>query len=117
MAMTTVTLSKPITAHGEEVSELVLRTPVTKEVIEIGQPMLIIFGDDGKSTGIEIRQRVVAKWISKLAAIPMSSVEALSLNDYSRCTAVVMGFFGSGDGETEANDSPIAPLKSPTSGE
>jgi hypothetical protein len=99
MNAVTVRLNKPIAAHGEEVTELALREPVTKEVIEIGQPMLIIVGDEGKSTGIEIRQRVVAKWISKLAAIPMSSVEALSLGDYSRCTAVVMGFFGGGDGE------------------
>lgn len=115
--MMIVTLNKPISAHGEQIAELTLREPVTKEVIEIGQPMLIIIGDEGKSTGIEIRQRVVARWISKLAGIPMSSVEALSIGDFSRCTAVVMGFFGNGDGETESSDMPTASSKSPTSGE
>ena len=115
--MITIQLKKPIKAHGEEVSEITLREPVTKEVIEIGQPMLIIVGDEGKSTGIEIRQRVVARWVSKLAGIPMSSVEALSLGDYSRCTAAVMGFFGDGDGETGSNDSPTVSSTSPTSGE
>lgn len=115
--MITIQLKRPVTAHGEQVSEITLREPVTKEVIEIGQPMLIVVGEDGKSTGIEIRQRVVARWVSKLAGIPMSSVEALGLGDYSRCTAVVMGFFGDGDGETASSDSPTGSSTSPTSGE
>lgn len=96
----TVPLAKAIKAHGEEVSELSFREPTTKDVIEIGLPTLIIPGDDGQSTGVEIRQKVVARYISRLAAIPMGSVEALSLSDFSHCTAAVMGFFGQGDGET-----------------
>lgn len=98
--MSTVALSKPITAHGEEVSELTFREPKTEDVIEIGLPHLIIPGADGQSTGIEIRQPVVARYISKLAAIPMGSVKSLSLKDFSLCTAVVMGFFGESDGDT-----------------
>jgi hypothetical protein len=96
----TVPLSKPIKAHGDEVSELTLREPTTKDVIELGLPTLIIPGADGQSTGIEIRQPVVARYVMRLAAIPMGSVEALSLSDFSLCTAAVMGFFGQGDGET-----------------
>ena len=101
--MTTVSLSKPIKAHGDDVSEITLREPTTKDVIEIGLPTLIIPGDDGQSTGVEIRQKVVARYISRLAAIPMGSVEALSLSDFSLCTAAVMGFFGQGGGETSAS--------------
>ena len=101
MAMSvTVPLSKPIKAHGDEVSELTLREPTTKDVIELGLPTLIIPGADGQSTGVEIRQPVVARYVSRLAAIPMGSVKALSLKDFSLCTAAVMGFFGEGDGET-----------------
>lgn len=96
----TVPLSKPIKAHGDEVSELTLREPTTKDVIELGMPTLIIPGADGQSTGIEIRQPVVARYVMRLAAIPMGSVEALSLSDFSLCTAAVMSFFGQGDGET-----------------
>ncbi|MBS1198161.1 MAG: putative rane protein [Proteobacteria bacterium] len=98
--MTTVKLSNSITAHGDEVSELTLRPPITKDIIQLGLPTLIIPGADGESTGIEIRQPVIARYIMRLAGIPMSSVESLTISDFSLCTAAVMGFFGSGDGET-----------------
>lgn len=94
-----IPLSKPVKAHGDEVSELTLREPTTKDIIELGLPTLIIPGADGQSTGVEIRQPVVARYISRLAAIPMGSVEALAVKDFSLCTAAVMGFFGSGAGE------------------
>ena len=97
-----IPLSKPIKAHGDEVSELELREPTTKDIIELGLPTLIIPGADGQSTGIEIRQPVVARYVSRLAAIPMGSVEALAPKDFSLCTAAVMGFFGAGDGEATA---------------
>lgn len=96
----TIPLGKSIKAHGEEVSEITLRDPATKDVIELGLPTLIVPTADGQ-TGIELRQTVIARYISRLAAIPMSSVESLSLKDHSLCTAAVMGFFGMGDGETE----------------
>ncbi len=96
----TVPLSKPIKAHGDDVVELTFREPTTEDVIELGLPTLIIPGADGQSTGVEIRQPVVARYVSRLAAIPMGSVKALSLKDFSLCTAAVMGFFGEGDGET-----------------
>lgn len=97
--MTTIKLSKTIKAHGEEVDEVTLREPATKDLMEIGLPMLIITGADGQSTGIEIRQPVIARYISRLAAIPMGSVESMTIKDFSLCSAAVMGFFGSGDGE------------------
>ena len=71
---------------------------VTKDVIELGLPTLIIPSDSGEP-GIEIRQKVIAAYVQRLAGIPRSSVEALSIADFSACQAVVMGFFGSGDGE------------------
>jgi hypothetical protein len=96
---TTIKLTKTIKAHGEEVDEVTLREPATKDLMEIGLPMLIITGADGQSTGIEIRQPVIARYISRLAAIPMGSVESMTIKDFSLCSAAVMGFFGSGDGE------------------
>lgn len=99
----TLKLTKPITAHGEEVSELTLRQPTTKEVIEIGLPTLLIPSVDGESVGIELRQKVVARYISRLASIPMGAVESLSLGDHSAASAVVMSFFGQGAGETTSS--------------
>ena len=96
---TTIKLFRTIKAHGEEVDEVTLREPATKDLMEIGLPMLIITGADGQSTGIEIRQPMIARYISRLAAIPMGSVESMTIKDFSLCSAAVMGFFGSGDGE------------------
>jgi hypothetical protein len=98
----TVPLSKPVTAHGEEVGELAFREPLTKDVIELGLPTLIVVGDDGGS-GVEVRTKVVARYISRLAAVPMSTVEALALKDYNAASAAVIGFFGTGDGEAAPN--------------
>ena len=99
MSGVTVQLNKPITAHGEEVSQITLREPTTKDVIELGLPTLIVISEDGKSTGVEVRQKVAARYIMKLAAIPLGAVESMSMQDFSSCTAAVMGFFGQGDGE------------------
>jgi hypothetical protein len=95
-----VPLSRAVKAHGDEVSELTLREPTTKDVIELGLPTLIIPGADGNSAGVEIRQQVIARYIMRLAAIPLGSVESLSLGDFAACTAAVMGFFGQADGES-----------------
>lgn len=104
--MSVVKLSKPVTAHDEQISELTLREPTTGDIIDIGMPTLIILGDGGE-TGVEIRQKVVAKYISKLSGTPMSSVRDLSPKDFSACQAVVMGFFG--EGGSEKKDSSATP--------
>lgn len=116
MSAITIPLSKPIKAHGEEISEIVLREPTSEEIIEYGEPRLYIPSQDGVNTGIEIRMPVVARYIMRLGSIPMSSVKTLSRVDLSLCTAAVMHFFGAGDGEA-TSASPTASSKSPTSGE
>lgn len=90
----TVPLSQTIKAHGDDVAELTLRAPTTEDIIELGLPTLIIVGADGQSTGVEIRQAVVARYVSRLAAIPLGNVKSLAPKDWSLCTAAVMGFFG-----------------------
>lgn len=91
-----VALSKPITAHGEETSELTFREPTTEDVMQIGMPQLLIPSADGESVGVEVRTKVVGQYISRLAAIPLSSVKSLSVKDFNACTGVVMGFFNGG---------------------
>ena len=98
MSAITIPLSKPIKAHGEEINELTFREPTTEDVIDLGLPMLFIPSASGE-TATELRQKVLASYIARLAAIPMGSVKALSLKDFSRCTGAVMGFFGDGEGE------------------
>lgn len=95
----TIKLAAPITAHGEEVAELTLRPPTTGDIIEVGLPTLIVMGP-GEDAALEIRPQVIAKYVARLGAIPMSSVRALTPGDFSKCTSAVMGFFGEGAGGT-----------------
>ena len=87
-----VTLSKQISAHGEETQELELRDPTAKDVMELGYPYLVVQSDDGQ--GVELRPKVVARYVVRLAKIPMSSVEQLAIADLSALQAIVMGYFG-----------------------
>ena len=114
--MITIPLSKTITAHGKQIDEITLRLPEPEDVMEEGVPSLIIPSADGKSAGIEVRAKVVGRYISRLGAIPMSSVKAMSFADFNRCMNAVMGFFSDGDGEASSS-SPTESSKSPTSGD
>jgi hypothetical protein len=103
--LSTHALAKPVISHGgESVSELTLRTPSSKDVMELGYPMLII--NSGGEQAIEIRPKVVGKYISRLAAVPMGAVEALAIADLQALIGIVMGFFGQGDGEVESTTTP-----------
>lgn len=87
-----VPLSKPLKVGDAEIKELELREPGVEDVIEIGYPYLLIVGDG--DTKMEIRPSVVVKYVSKLAAVPPSSIKKLSLADLIKVQSVVMGFFG-----------------------
>lgn len=90
-----IQLSAPIKAHGKEIDTLKLREPTTKDLIEVGQPFLIVIGDGSEeSSGVKIQLSAVAKYIVRLAGVPMSSVEQLSKGDFSKAQAAVLGFFG-----------------------
>lgn len=88
-----IPLSRPIQAHGEEVTELDLREPTGEDVIALGYPYLIVIGDDD-SQAMEIRAKVIARYVAKLAGIPPSAINKVSPGDFSRLTGAVMGFFG-----------------------
>ena len=96
-----VTLSTPIQAHGEEVTELDLREPTGEDVIALGYPYLIIIGDDD-GQAMEIRPKIIARYVAKLAGIPPSAINKVTPADFSRLTGAVMGFFGV---EAEASSS------------
>lgn len=101
MSGVVIALSRPVRAHGEDISEIELREPTVKDTIEIGQPFLIIVGDG--DTGIRIQNKTVAAYIVRLAAVPMSTVEQLTLADFGAAQAAVLGFFGAGGGEAPSS--------------
>ncbi|MBL4763493.1 MAG: phage tail assembly protein [Gammaproteobacteria bacterium] len=84
-----LTLNKAIDVRGEEVSELELEEPTGGDVIDLGQPMNI--AQDGS---FSFKMDVVAKYVVKLAKIPMSSVREISPSDLMACAVMVAGFFG-----------------------
>lgn len=102
-----VKLSKPLKAHGDEVTEITLRPPTAKDVMEIGSPQLLLPAVDGASVAIEVRARVVGQYIVRLAGIPLSSVHSMELPDFMKCQGEIMGFFGSG-AETDEKDEKAA---------
>lgn len=89
----TVTLSKPIKAHGEEVSTLTFREPTPKDLMQLGFPSLIVPSADGGVSGIEVRAKVIGAYIARLAGIPPSSVEAMSVSDFIACQSEILPFF------------------------
>lgn len=99
MSEVSVPLAKEITAHGEKVKELVLREPEGDDLMEIGYPYIVVQSDTG-GQGVELRPKVVARYVSKLAKIPMSSVKQIGLADLQKLQGVVMGFFGQEEAAT-----------------
>lgn len=83
-------LTKPIQAHGEEVSTLEFRSPSGEDVLEIGAPPFSV----GKNERTYIDLAVTGEYIVRLAAIPVSSVKQLSPADLMAAFGVVAGFFG-----------------------
>lgn len=81
-------LRKEITANGEQVSELELREPNSQDLILLGIPMS--FSPEG---GTEIKMAAVAKYVSRLASIPPSSVLEISPMDLMDLALEIVGFF------------------------
>jgi hypothetical protein len=85
-------LSKVVKNGEEEITEITLREPTGDEVIEFGLPFLIIPSDD--DSAIDIRMKVVKKYIVTLGGFPPSVVGKLSPKDLTDLMGEVLGFFG-----------------------
>ncbi len=81
-------LSKPITAHGEEITEIEFSEPTGKQVIEIGLPYSMSSDSD-----ISLKMALVCRYITALGKIPPSAVAQMSPPDLNSAAWVVAGFF------------------------
>ncbi|CAM6712775.1 phage tail assembly protein [Leclercia adecarboxylata] len=86
--MKEIKLTTAVRAHGEDLYVLELREPTGKDVRELGFPYLTT-GD----AGIKLDAGVIAKYVSRLAGIPLSSVDAMSPADLNSISWDVAGFF------------------------
>ncbi|MDU8357979.1 phage tail assembly protein [Pseudomonas syringae group sp. J309-1] len=87
------TLAVPITAHDQEVTEITLRRPTTKEVRAIkALPYKI-----DKDEAVTLDMDVAAKYIAVCASIPASSVDQLDISDFNTLCWEIAGFFMSAE--------------------
>lgn len=86
-------LSKPITAHGKEITELTLREPTGDDVEKLGFPYVVTPKSNGETT-VEIRANIIYQYISRLAGIPKESAKQVSLGDLSSLSGSIVSFFG-----------------------
>lgn len=90
-------LRRPVAAHGEEVDHLELAEPDTRMVMDLGYPFLVVTGDAG--AGVQLQPKVAARYLSRLAGVPVSTIERLAISDLQELQAWLMGFFGDGPQE------------------
>ncbi len=89
----TVTLSKPIEAHGEQVSKLEIREPTGRDLRVHGNPFrLVMATKDGQDPYPVFDAAVCAALLSELAGIPPSSVDQMSMIDTMNAQYAIFGF-------------------------
>lgn len=84
----TFTLSQSVKHGAEELFELTLREPTPNDVNELGLPYRL-----HADLTTQPIPAVCAKYISRLAGIPTSVVDKLSLIDYTMLLYLVVAFF------------------------
>lgn len=82
-------LNTPITAHGEEISQVTLRRPTVGECRAIKALPYKVDTDEA----VKIDLDVAMKYIAICAGIPASSVNQLDLNDLNTLAWSMVGFF------------------------
>lgn len=89
MEKTNFKLSRPIKAHGEEVTELSIRRPTTQEARAIKLLPYTLAETGHPVADLE----VAAKYLAVCAAIPAGSVNELDLSDLNTLAWMIVGFF------------------------
>lgn len=105
-------LSSPIKAHGEELKALTLRSPTPADARAVKALPYHVATDES----VRIDPDAAAKYIVRMAGIPLSSVDQLNMADFNALAWKVAGFFlGSALQPTTSSDA--SSTTSRTSGE
>ncbi|KAB0585660.1 hypothetical protein CFHODIGL_00014 [Edwardsiella phage EPP-1] len=81
-------LQCPVSAHGETISVLEFNDPTGKDVRELGYPYQM-----NQDESIKLLSSVIAKYIVRLASVPLSTVDQMSPSDLNSAGWLVAGFF------------------------
>jgi hypothetical protein len=91
-----VHLSRPYTAHGEQVQTIKFRRPTGRDVASCGYPFRVV-QTSGSPDGMEYK--VIPESVSKLIValssppLPRSTVDTFDIRDWNACSARINGFF------------------------
>lgn len=90
-----VELSRAYENGGEPVRAIRFREPTTADLRRIGYPLRNVLGPDGRVTGIDELPDRVARYITDLSEpkVLPSTIDKFSLDDFSRCSGIIIGFF------------------------
>lgn len=81
-------LKHPVTAHGETMSVLEFNDPTGKDVRELGYPYQM-----NQDESIKLQAHIIAKYIVRLANVPLSTVDQMSPGDLNSAGWLIAGFF------------------------
>ncbi|SMG09449.1 phage tail assembly protein [Paraburkholderia susongensis] len=81
-------LVSPVAAHGETLTAIRLSKPSGVDVREVGA-LPYVMGEDG----VNLNTKAAMKYISRLAAIPPSSVDQIDIADLNELMWAVANFF------------------------
>jgi hypothetical protein len=101
-------LTKTIKAHGEEVDELEIMKPSSKDVRELGYPFTAQ-PSAGGDADIRLLPDIGAKYIARLCKIPMNSVDQLEPLDFMLIHTEICGFFGGAEPASSKSASSTSP--------
>ncbi|WP_234096221.1 phage tail assembly protein [Citrobacter portucalensis] len=81
-------LQHPVTAHGETISVLEFNDPTGKDVRELGYPYQM-----NQDESIKLQAHIIAKYIVRLANVPLSTVDQMKPCDLNSAGWLIAGFF------------------------
>ena len=80
----TFKLTKKITAHGEEIDTLTIREPTGKDIVEHGNPIKL---------DLTMSERNMMSQMVNLCAVPPSTINQLSGNDWNTLAFEILSRF------------------------
>jgi hypothetical protein len=86
-----IELTRPIEAHGQQVSKLVFREPTGRDLLNVGNP--VVFDPISDPPKVMHDERRMNAMLSLLANVPPSSILALSPRDWITCAWGITPFF------------------------
>ncbi|MCJ2082690.1 phage tail assembly protein [Methylobacterium sp. J-090] len=87
----THTLSQPIEIDGATITELTFREATTADILAAGLPASLNLASDPPS--VDIHERKMVAMMSRLAAVPPSTVTRIAPADFVACAYMLAGLF------------------------